>query len=359
MILHNWTKVIDMKVKSITQFLAAVLLAVVVGVQVSLADDLLKADYPDRYTVVDGDTLWDISGKFLNQAWRWPEIWKANESIENPHLIYPGDVLVLTFIDGKPQLRALRRETVKLGPKVREENLQNAIPPTSPDAIAPYLSAPLVTTADEINKSAYVVEGLDNKLVAGKYDQVYVRGMSEEIAEQYRIFRPGRTFVNPETGENLGLEAIHVGDARVLKPGETARISILDSFEEVAVLDRLRPVDVNKSVPYFYPRAHDDLAIKGYILEKPNRATELGALDIAVITLGERENVGPGHVFKILSQPEQKIDPITRKKYRLPYEQVGLMMVFRTFEKVSYGIITNTNRPLRAGDLVVHPDSLN
>ena len=335
------------------------LIAVLTNVSLGWASDRLKADYPERYTVVQGDTLWDIAGKFLRQPWYWPEIWQANSYIENPHLIYPGDVLVLTFVDGQPQLRVLRRETVKLSPEVRENDLHTAIPPISPADIAPYLSAPLVTSDNEIVNAPYVVEGLDNKLIAGKYDQVYVRGLGETIADDYRIFRPGRVFVHPETGENLGLEAIHIGDSRVLKPGDPARVTVLNSFEEIAVLDRLRPVDENKSLPYFYPHAHNNREIRGYILQKPNRVTELGALDVVVIALGKREQVEPGQVFKILSQPAEKTDPLTGERYQLPYEQAGLMMVFRTFEKVSYGLVTNTNRPLRAGDLVVHPDSVN
>lgn len=357
MILHNCSKVIEMKVKSVTRLLIGVLLGAVIAIQGVSASELLKPGYPDRYTVVKGDTLWDISGKFLQQPWRWPEIWQANESIENPHLIYPGDVLVLTFVDGVPQLRTLRRETVKVSPKVRPEELDDAIPPISPDAITPYLSAPLVTSEEELVNSAYVVDGIDGKLVAGKYDQVYVRGIGEELAEQYRIFRPGREFIHPETGEKLGIEAVHVGDGNILKPGDPARLGIIDSFFEVSIRDRLRPVKEPKSLPYFYPRAHDSTGIKGMILDMPNRSKELGALDVVAITLGERENVEPGHVFKIMSAAEERTDPITREVYRLPYEQVGLMMVFRTFDKVSYAIITNAQRPLEAGYLVIHPDA--
>lgn len=348
-----------MKLKSLLSGLTTSLLLVMLSANVALASELLKTDYPERYAVVEGDTLWDISGKFLNQPWRWPELWQANEYIENPHLIYPGDVLVLTWVDGKPQLRALRRETVKMSPSIRESDLQNAIPPISPSAILPYLSAPLVTDKAEIDSAPYIVAGLDGKLVAGKYDQVYARGLGEYDNGEFRIFRAGRNFVHPETKEKLGIEAVHIGESRLLKTGDPARIGVQDSFEEVAVLDLLRKVDSGtKSLPYFYPRAHDNKGIKGYILEMPNKVTELGPLNVVAITLGERENVESGHVFKIMSQKKALKDPKTKKAIQLPNEQVGLMMVFRVFDKVSYALITDSLRAIRAGDLVIHPDAL-
>ena len=201
-----------------------------------------------------------------------------------------------------------------------------------------------------------MVAGIDGKLVGGKFDQVYVRGLGEMESGEFRIFRPGRKFVHPDSNELLGFEAEHIGDSRLLKTGDPARVGIQNSFQEVAVLDRLREVDSGKSLPYFYPRAHDSLGIHGRILEMKNKATELGPLDVVVITLGEREGVEPGHVFKIMSQKMTKKDPKTKQLYQLPHEQVGLMMVFRVFEKVSYALITNSSQMLQAGDHVIHPD---
>lgn len=350
-----------MKLKSLLSAVIALSLFVLMSLNIAIANEseLLKKNYPDRYTVVDGDTLWDISGNFLNQPWRWPELWQANEYIENPHLIYPGDVLVLTWVDGKPQLRALRRETIKLSPAIRESSLENAIPPISPSAILPYLKAPLVTDKSEIKGAPYVVSGLDGKLVAGKYDQVYVRGLGGYENGEFRIFRPGRNFVHPKTGELLGMEAIHIGDSRLMKPGDPARVGVQKSFQEVAVLDLLREVKSEpKSLPYFYPQAPDNIDIKGYILDMPNKVTELGPLNVVAISLGERENVKPGYVFKIMSKKKTMTDPKTKRAYQLPHEQVGLMMVFRVFNKVSYALITDSLRVTRAGDIVIHPDAL-
>ena len=318
---------------------------------------LLNDNYPDRYTVVKGDTLWGISGRFLRDPWRWPEVWQGNPQVENPDLIYPGDVLVMTFVDGRPVLKALRRETVKLSPQARETRF-DAIPLIDPAAIAAYINAPLVTDAREIKEAAYIVDGFDNRLLVGKYDQFYARGLKEEDFDKYRIFRAGRQFVDPVSRESLGWEAVHVGDANKLRHGDPAKFSVTRAYEEVKATDRLKPIVKDDSVlPFFAPKAPDNTKIRGVILETPNSETELGALSVVAINLGERENVQTGDVFRIRSQRYQKRDPLTGGSYFIPEEDVGLLLVFRTFEKVSYGLITDSNRQVRPGDVLVSPDA--
>lgn len=336
--------------------IVSVLLLVLSSVAIAQADELLVDDYPDKYTVVQGDTLWDIAARFLKDPWRWPEIWKANPYVENPDLIFPDDLLVLTFEGGNPVLKALRKETVKLGPSIREQALNKAIPTIDPSVIQPYLSAPLVTSKNELTSAGYVVEGLDGKLVMGKYDQFYARGVKEQDAEQYRVFRPGRKFINPLTGEHLGWEAEHVADVRLLKGGDTARFTILKNYTEVTVRDRLRPVTVKATLPYYYPAPPKDKEVYGVILDTQNKSTELGALSVVAISLGEREGIEPGNVLRIKSEPESRKDPVTKKNYKLPEEPVGLLMVFKTFEKVSYAIVTNASRAIKPGYTVVSPE---
>jgi len=341
----------------------ALVLIVTLGITMSIngglaaQDSILASDYPERYTVVEGDTLWDISGKFLRDPWRWPEVWQGNPQVENPDLIYPGDVLVMTFIDGRPVLRALRRETVKLSPSAREVYFRDAIPPIDPAAIQAYLSAPLVTDKNEMKTAGYVVEGIDNRLVMGKYDQFYARGMEDLTADKYRLFRPGRHFVDPISRESLGWEAEHVGDARLLKTGDPARLTVLNTYSDISIRDRLRPVLIKESLPFFYPKAPNNDKLRGTILETPNRATELGSLTVVALNLGEREGVEPGDVFRILSQSKPKTDPVTGEKYRIPEEKIGLLMVFRTFEKISYALITNSSQHITPMDWVVSPNA--
>jgi len=352
------TPIFRLGVKKLSITLLSLVVAMVFGITATLAaDDLVLApDYPERYTVVDGDTLWDLSGKFLRDPWRWPEVWQGNPQVENPDLIYPGDVLVMTFIDGRPSLRALRTETVKLSPSVRSEDFQNAIPAVDPSAIQAYINAPLVTDENELSTAGYVVDGTENHLLMGKYDQFYARGIKDQEADEYRLFRPGRHFVDPISRESLGWEAKHVGDARMLRPGETARLSLLNTYTDVTLRDRLRPIHNKESLPFFYPKAPNNVNLRGMILETENASAELGPLSVVAITLGSREGVESGDVFRILSQSSTKKDPMTGELYSLPEEKVGLLLVFRTFDKVSYGIITNSSRPVRPFDVLVSPD---
>jgi len=351
------------------------ILSLVIGLAFSITaafaanNPILANDYPERYVVVKGDTLWDISGRFLRDPWRWPEVWQGNPQVENPDLIFPGDILVLTFINGRPVLRKLQQESrnERLSPQVRSSSLLNAIPVIDPSAIQAYLRAPLVTDENELATAPYIVDGFDNRLLLGQYSQFYARGFNSESSEEsetehefskeYNVFRPGRRFVDPITKERLGWEAVDLGMANFLKEGDPARLVVTEAHEDITIKDRLRPVLEKQALPFFYPHAPSNPAIRGVILPTPNRSTELGALSIIAINLGERESVDEGTVFRIKSQGRVKKDPVTGGKYTIPEEPVGLAMVFRTFEKVSYAIVTNTERQVEPGDILVSPDA--
>jgi hypothetical protein len=322
------------------------------------ANPVLAGDYPERYTVVEGDTLWRISGRFLRDPWRWPEVWQGNPQVDNPDLIYPGDVLVMTFIDGKPVLRSLRRQTVSLSPKSRELKFTDTIDLIDPAAIQAYINSPLVTDENELLKSGYIVDGFDNRLLLGKYDKFYARGLnSESPGDSYRIFRPGRHFVDPVSSESLGWEAVHVGDADLLKGGDPAKLTVIRSYEGITIRDRLRLVEAKEALPFLFPKAPDNEKIRGVILDTPNKATEIGSLTVIAINLGEREGIHSGDVFRIRSQKRNKKDPITTEIYQIPEEDIGLAIVFRTFEKVSYALITDSNQQVLPGDVLVSPNA--
>ena len=345
--------------------IAAVTLSMVAGF--SSAQSLLNNDFPDRYTVVKGDTLWDISSKFLRDPWRWPEVWRGNPQVENPDLIYPGDVLVMTFVDGQPVLRSLRtstasangsggRPTVKLSPKAREVSFRSAIPLIDPGSIEAYISAPLVTDSNELTSAAYIADGFDSRLLMGKYDKFYARNIQNEEAQSFSLFRPGRRFVDPISNELLGWEAVHVGDANLINSGDPAKLIIAKSYQDVTIKDRLRPVLSKQAPLFYYPKAPDNENLRGVILETPNQSAELGALSVVALNLGNREGVKNGDVFRVLSQRQKRKDPITNRLYEIPEESVGLALVFRTFEKVSYALVTNSNRQILPGDILVSPE---
>lgn len=334
------------------------LLAACVVQQAVLAQEnpVLADNYPSRYTVIDGDTLWGIAGRFLRDPWRWPEVWQGNPQVQNPDLIYPGDVLVMTFLDGKPSLKALRKEVVKLSPTPRVEDYRDAIPPIDPAAIKPYINSPLVTDEQELLSAGYIVDGFDGRLLMGRYDKFYARGLADDGVSEYRIFRPGRHFVDPDSGESLGYEAQHLGDAQLLVAGDPSKLVITKAFEDTTLRDRLRPITVKEALPFFYPNVPINADVKGVILDTPNRATELGALSVVAVNLGNRDQMRPGDVLRVFSQSRIREDPLNGERYTIPEEEVGLALVFRTFEKVSYAIVTDSKRQVLPGDRVRSPD---
>lgn len=313
----------------------------------------LNPNHPERYTVSDGDTLWGISQRFLADPWRWPEIWKQNEQIENPHLIFPGDVLVMTSVGGQPQLRLLRN-TVHLTPSARAGPLEDAIPTIPPNAITPFLAYPLVIEEGALDAAAYITAGVEDDIVFGKLSQIYARGVDDTDAEFYGIFRIGEVFHHPVTNEVLGQEAISLGAAKLLRAGDPAKLEVVRSREEIGPTDRLLPAPKDIALPYYFPHAPDN-DVQGWILSAPGGVIEVGPLSIVTTTLGERDGIEEGHVLQIMRHRPEQIDPLTGKPYDLPDERSGLLMIFRTFEKMSYALVLTAHRPIHVADTVRTP----
>lgn len=320
---------------------------------------------PERYTVKQGDTLWNIARRYLKDPWRWQEIWQANPEIANPNLIYPGDVLVLSGA----QLRALRRETVKLSPQVRSEPRVEPIPTIPPSAIAPYLSAPLVVEDDTLQRAGYVAAGIDGRLVVGKYIHFYARGLPEPTAQIYQIFRPDKPLLDPCTGEKLGLLALHLGDAQVVpdhgaaccpgdkggKEGRTVKLQVTRSFTEIEPGDRLIPAPPRPADLSFQPRAPTMGGVCARVIDAPRGVRETGKYDIVALSVGKRNGIEPGHVLRILQAGVIERDPVTDKPFETPQESAGLAMVFRTFDKVSFALVLEAQRPIDIGFSVENP----
>ena len=205
----------------------------------------LRPDHPDRYVVVKGDTLWDISARFLETPWRWPEVWSFNPQIKNPHLIYPGDVVSLVYDEqGRPMLKVDRGQpTVKLSPKVRATRVDAPISTIPLNAIQQFLGHPQVISEREINSAPYIVASSDGHLIAGKGDEIYVRGLVAGGDTEFTVIRIGDPYRNEgaKPGDILGYEAIHVADAKVEAFGDPSTLRIVDSTREVIVGDRLLP----------------------------------------------------------------------------------------------------------------------
>jgi len=356
----------------------------------------LQPDYPTRYTVVKGDTLWDISTRFLRTPWHWPRIWKINEQIANPHLIYPSDVIVLRFVEGQPELTVVRGGqpmpvqpgevpgeipgeiplvdqdlpisevlegvagapngiVVRLSPRVLSEPLAQPIPTLSPEIILPFLSRPLFVDDDQLEKSGYVTIGLDDRIALGDNSEFYARGLPENPdAEFYMLYRKGKKIKDPDTKQLLGYEAIYLGDAKMLKAGDPAKFVVTKVTQEILPRDNLLVAPLKAPLPYYFPHV-PETELRGRIVTAFNAVSEIGPFTIVSVNLGRRDGIEEGHVLRIMRHVGTRKDPVTRKKYALPDEESGLMMIFRPYEKLSYGLIMNASQPVHILDAVETP----
>jgi hypothetical protein len=317
---------------------------------------------PDRYVVKEGDSLWGIARKFLVNPWTWPKIWQSNPGIENPHLIFPGDVLILSESDGSsaPQVKVLRKRKVsKLSPTIRAEPLEAAVPTLSPDIILPFLRKPLIIERGELDGAPYVAVGEEGAIAMGKYSVFFGRGFDQKknrvkTGDLFHVFRPGKLLIHPLTNESLGIQALHLGMARVIEPGSTSKLEIILAHEDIGPGDRMVAQKEQISLPYFQPRA-PERKVTGIIVDAPDAVAELSRLSMVVLTLGERDGIEAGHVLRILRKEPLRKDPVTGKLFQPPPQSSGLTMVFRTFEKVSYALVMTSNRVIHIGDIVESP----
>ena len=352
--------------KSLLAVLTAGLLCTAVWAQTSgEIDQYLKPGHPDTYVVKKGDTLWDISGRFLQKPWQWPEVWRVNPQIENPHLIYPGDVIRLIYIDGQPALvleRGAAGRTykmspstdAKLKPQIRAEPLESAIPAIRLDAVQSFLVQNRVVTPDVLDAAPYVIEGESERIVLGAGDRLYVRGLLPD-SESYNFVREGPLYVDPETGEMLGQEATYIGLGRVVAEDVDVSTFFVDSTrEEVQIGDRVLTTEERRVESTFFPSAPEG-DINGEIISVFGGVTQVGQFDVVVINRGEREGMEVGNVLAIYKRGALTRDRVANEMVRLPSERAGLMMLFRVFEKLSYALVLATERPLAIEDEVRNP----
>jgi hypothetical protein len=374
------------------------------------ADELtINPDHPETYTVVKGDTLWDISARFLQQPWRWSEIWSVNPQIENPHLIYPGDIVSLTYQDGKPVLSVNRSgevvsgRNVKLSPTVRSLDNVEAIPTIPIDAIQQFLKHSIVLDEDEMEQWPYVVSSYDEHLIATTGNTIYVRGIPEESdAAQYSIYRKGAAYLNKkqtkdDEDEVLGYEAIYIGDATLKKRGDPAAAIVTEVAQEILIGDRLTPQTDEEVSTEFIPSS-TIREVRGDILSVVDGVSQIGQYQVVVLNVGKEQGIQAGNVLGVYQsgyvvqdnigpnisevekdKPERPdnlsgtvgkihdafgeivdaltFDYITNKKSKsedvtLPEEYVGVVMVFRTFNKVSYALVMETQGAVHVADTV-------
>ena len=356
--------------------ISLLLLAVAWSSGAALADELkLAENAPDRYVVVKGDTLWGISGKFLKDPWRWPDIWGLNkEEVKNPHWIYPGDVLVLDFSGRTPHLRKdgagagggdgsngsdseWKLVDAKLSPNMRRQTLASgAISSIPSSAIQSFLTRPLVVGDEELNSAPTLIAGPETRVVLSAGDTAFTKGVVWEEQAVWSIYRPGRTLTDPDTKEVLGHEAVYLGEAQVSEFGEVSTVTLTKAVQEIAPGDRLAKTPPFKALNYV-PHAPSS-AIKGRIIAGPHDSvSEIGSKEVVIINRGSREGIEIGHVLALYRVRPSVVPPNSTdgEKVKLPAERYGMLFVFRVFEKVSYGLVLNSTRPVNVLDVVQTP----
>jgi LysM repeat protein len=331
------------------------------------SSDIKLQDHPPaRYTVKRGDTLWGISSRFLKNPWKWPDVWGMNrDQVKNPHLIYPGEVIILDLSGATPRLRlegvadgGLSRwygyelQVSKLEPHMRSKSLTAAIPTIAAKDIEPFLTRPMIVDPDAIALAPRIVATTDDRVILGVNDRAYATGLDERKGGYWNLYRPGRVFQDPDTKETLGYEAVYLGDAEVQSFGEVSTVRILRAQQEVSTGDRLTVIPALQSLPYV---PHEpEKKVRGKIIAGTNSTVaEIGPLSVVIMNRGAREGLESGHVLG-LYRSEGKV-AVGDRVVPLPEQQYGLVLVFKVFNRMSYGLIMTAKRPVHLNDVIRNP----
>lgn len=337
----------------------------------------LTADAPDQYVVKTGDTLWDISKVFLREPWYWPEIWYVNPQVANPHLIYPGDVLKLVYVDGQPRLTVAERggERVesgrggkRLSPEVRREPLSQAITAIPYDIVASFMGRPTLLTKDQVKTAPYVVAMRDSHMIGAIGNEVYARGIEEAAPDtRFSVVHVEEELRDPDNNDLLGYSGMYVGSGPVATQGDPAKLLMTDSTREVLQGDKLFPESVDVTVD-FVPHAPTSDVDASVIAVRSH--TVMGQYQVVALNRGTDEGLEPGHILAIWQPGGEVRDTFaagglaarrTRtsmpfgNKVKLPEERAGIIMVFKAFDKLSYALVMETTHEIRQGDRAKNP----
>jgi len=330
----------------------------------------VKAAHPRQYTVKKGDTLWGISNLFLQDPWYWPEIWQKNNQIANPHLIFPGDVLTLVYVNGQPQImvneeqhKSVQKDAQgglpvrKLSPGIRTKSLQASIPSIPGDAIRQFLSKPRVVTKEQLEQAPRIIASDERHLILGHGDRVYIRGEIDKERVRFSIFRPGDALRDPESDELLGYEAKYAGDLHVTTYDDPASGDITFSEREILIGDRLLLEDKSKLENLFFPHV-PDREVNAQIISLYDALFGVAQYQIVVINKGERDGMEVGHLLATFTQGgivHDHLDISHSKVVKLPNERSGLIMIFKTFDQVSYALTLESKRVIHRDDFAHTP----
>ena len=324
---------------------------------------LLADNHPEEYVVQKGDTLWDISKMFLKDPWYWPEIWQVNPQIANPHLIYPGDVLVLIYVDGQPRLFN-RGSAERLSPQIRTTQIEAAIVSIPYDQIAAFLSRGLVIEKSEVGALPYMLATRGDHLIAGAGNDVYVRGNVSDVGTRYSVVHIGDELVDPDDNSVVGFQGIYVGEGMVRRGGDPATVRLVDTNREALQGDRLIPESIEIPLTFF-PKSPAS-TIDGRIISVVDGVSLIGQYQVVVINRGTRDNLANGDVLTVFQSGDVVKDRFAGGKLRggallggesvkLPDEQAGTVMVFKVYDRIAYALVMEATSEIRVYDAVRNP----
>jgi len=327
---------------------------------------LIRADAPRSYTVKRGDTLWDIASLFLKDPWLWPEVWIINPQVENPHLIYPGDTLALAYgANGSPQIRLTSGGAARLNPRLRSSPLDGAIPTLAYSSIAAFLSKPTVLTKDQIKQAPSVLAFRGKHLIGGATNEIYVRNLNAPMNSRYSVVHVGDALRDPDNGDVLGYEGIYTATAEVLTTANPSKAVLSDSARETLEGDKLIAADTQAPLNFILTAPPANL--KGRIISVVDGTELIGQYQIVVINRGARHGVVAGNVMAIDEAGDVVRDRLSGRrgfgsvmglggaKVRLPDERAGTLLVFRTFDRLSYGLVVGASSEIHVADYVRNP----
>jgi len=326
----------------------------------------LAEGHPNQYTVQEGDTLWDIASVFLRDPWYWPEVWYVNPQVENPHLIYPGDVLSLVSIDGRQRIVNQQISAYRLSPQARITPLNEAIVSIPYEQISAFLSKGIVLERKQANQLPYILAVRGEHMIAAAGNEIYVRG-GEPVPNgtRFSIVHIGDKLIDPDDGKLIGYQGIYVGEGSMIRGGDPATVALTNTNREALEGDRLIPETVD--IPLnFFPKA-PDIEVDGRIISVVDGVSLIGQYQVVVMNRGARHGLAPGDVLTVFQDGEYVRDRYSKsafvsknslfagEKVKLPDEEAGTIMVFKVYDRISYGLVMEATDAIRVLDAVRNP----
>ena len=314
----------------------------------------LAQGHPNEYVVQVGDTLWDISATFLRDPWFWPEIWYVNPDIENPHLIYPGDVLGLVYVDGQTRITNIRASTYRMSPQARVTPLSEAVTSIPFGEVAAFLSSGVVLEKEQADALPYILSTRGDHLIASAGNEVYVRGITgDSPSTRYNLVHVGDAMIDPDDDRLIGYHGILIGEGSLRRTGDPATVALTSTSREAIIGDRLLPASVD--VPLnFFPRSPSG-NVDGRIISVVGGVTQIGQYQVVVMNRGSASGLSVGDVLSVFQAGDVVEDRIRGGSVKIPDEQAGTVMVFKTYDRISYGLVMEATDAIHIHDAIRNP----